>query len=100
FGRARFFILADPATLEWEALDNLSSLSANQLVGVMTAQRLVGRNIQTVMTGKCGSKAFEALKTAGIQVFLDTKGTVRQALKRLIRREVSPATGPNVSEAR
>jgi predicted Fe-Mo cluster-binding NifX family protein len=100
FGRARFFILADPGTMEWEALDNLPSLSANQLVGVMTAQRLVRKNIQTIMTGKCGSKAFAELKSAGVQVILDTKGTVRQALERFKRGEVTPATGPNVSEAR
>ena len=97
FGRARFFILADPGTMEWEALDNLSSLSANQLVGVMAAQRLVRKNIQTVMTGKCDSKAFAELKSAGVQVSLDTKGTVRQTLDSLSRGEVSPATGPNVN---
>jgi len=100
FGRARFFILADPDTLEWEAMDNLSNISGNQLIGIMTAQTLVRRNIHTVMTGKCGSKAFAELKAAGVQVILDTKGTVRQALEKFKRRDFSPATGPNVSEAR
>ncbi|MBU4354586.1 MAG: dinitrogenase iron-molybdenum cofactor biosynthesis protein [Proteobacteria bacterium] len=97
FGRARFFILVDPGTMEWEALENLPSLSANQMVGVRTAERLVRKNIQTIMTGKCGSKAFAELKLAGVQVILDTKGTVRQALDSLIRGEVSPATGPNAT---
>lgn len=31
FGRARFFILADPDTLEWEAEDNMPSLSCYDL---------------------------------------------------------------------
>jgi predicted Fe-Mo cluster-binding NifX family protein len=100
FGRARFFVLADPNTLEWEAIDNLANISGNQLIGIMTAQNLVRRNIQTVMTGKCGSKAFAELKAAGVQVVLDTKGTVRQALEKFRRGDFSPATGPNVSEAR
>ena len=100
FGRARFFILADPDTGDWEALDNLPNLSSCQLVGVNTAQSLVRKNIKTVMTGKCGAKAFEELQSAGVQVILNTKGTVRQALKRLVRGEVIPATAPNVSEAR
>ncbi|MEW6660075.1 MAG: NifB/NifX family molybdenum-iron cluster-binding protein [Thermodesulfobacteriota bacterium] len=99
FGRARFFILVDPDTGEWEALDNLSSLAANQLVGVTTARNLVRRNIKTVITGKCGAQAFEALQAAGVEVILDTTGTVRQALKRLGRGEVIPATVPNVSKA-
>lgn len=100
FGRSRFFILADPDTGDWEALDNLPNLSATQLIGVTTARSLVRKNIKTVMTGKCGAKAFEELRSAGVQVILDTKGTVRQALERLIRGEVMPATVPNVSEAR
>jgi len=100
FGRSRFFILVDPDTGEWEALDNLSNLSATQLVGVATAQNLVRKNIKTVMTGKCGARAFEALQAAGVEVILDTKGTVRQALGRLGRGEVMPATVPNVSKAR
>ena len=67
FGRARFFIsLVDPNTLEWEAEGNMPSLFSQQLVGIMTAQNLVRKNIHTVMTGKCGSKAFNELK---MQVF-------------------------------
>jgi predicted Fe-Mo cluster-binding NifX family protein len=100
FGRARFFILVDPDSGEWEALDNLSSLDANHLVGVTTARNLVRKNIKTVMTGKCGSRAFAVLQAAGVEVILDTRGTVRQALKRLGRGEVIPATAPNVYEAR
>lgn len=100
FGRARFFILADPDTGEWEALDNMPNISASQLVGVTTALSLVRQNIKTVMTGKCGTKAFEELQAAGVQVILGTKGTVRQALEKAIRGEIIPATMPNVSEAR
>lgn len=97
FGRSRFFILADPDTLEWESLDNLPNLSSLEQVGAMTAKSLIRRNIQTIMTGKCGSKSFAELKSAGVQVILETHGTVRQALDSLIRGEVSPATGPNVT---
>lgn len=100
FGRSRFFILVDPDTLEWEALDNLHNLSGSQLIGVATARNLVQKQVQTVMTGKCGAKAFAELKEAGVQVILDTKGTVRQALTKLIRRDYLPAAGPNVSESR
>lgn len=99
FGRARFFILVDPDTGEWEALDNLSNLFALRQVGVTTAQTIINKNIRTVMTGKCGARAFEKLQAAGVEVFLNTRGTVRQALERLIRGEVVPATGPNVREA-
>jgi predicted Fe-Mo cluster-binding NifX family protein len=100
FGRSRFFILADPDTLEWEAMDNIGNISGNQSIGIATARSLVKRNIQTVMTGKCGPKAFEELTTAGIKVILDTEGTVRQALDKFKRGDTRQAMGPNVSVSR
>jgi predicted Fe-Mo cluster-binding NifX family protein len=93
FGRSRFFILADPDTMEWEALDNMPSLSAQEMIGPATARNL---RVDTVITGKCGPKAFEELTSAGVKVILDTKGTVREALERLKRGDFKPAVGPNV----
>jgi predicted Fe-Mo cluster-binding NifX family protein len=97
FGRARFFILVDPITQEWEPVDNLAPLSSLQNVGVLTAKNLTkNRIVQTVVTGNCGPKAFEELKGAGVKVFLNAQGTVRQALNRLRLGELEEATGPNV----
>jgi len=97
FGRARFFILADPITQEWEPVDNLAPLSSLQDVGILTAKNLTkNRVVQTVVTGNCGPKAFEELKGAGVKVFLNAQGTVRQALNRLRQGELEEAPGPNV----
>jgi predicted Fe-Mo cluster-binding NifX family protein len=100
FGRSRFFILVDPDTLEWEALDNMKNLSSQSMVGVATARTLLQKNIQTVITGKCGSKAFEELKAAGVQVIFNAEGRVRQVLEKFLRGDFSPAVDPNVHEAR
>ncbi len=97
FGRARFFILIDPDTLEWEAWDNLATLSATQGIGIMAANRLVRQNIRTVLTGRCGPKAFQTLQAAGIQVVLNAQGTVRQALANYMTGGLRPASGPNVA---
>lgn len=99
FGRSRFFILVDPDTMEWEALDNMKNLSSQNMIGVATARTLLRQNVQTVITGKCGSKAYEELKTAGVQVILNAKGKVRQALEKFIRGDFTPAFAPNVHEA-
>jgi predicted Fe-Mo cluster-binding NifX family protein len=97
FGRARFFILADPVTQEWEPLDNLANLSSLQQVGVITAKKLTKhRVVQTVITGNCGPKAFEELKDAGVKVFLNAQGTVRQALNKLRLGQLEEAPDPNV----
>lgn len=97
FGRARFFILVDPITQEWEPVDNLAHLSSLQGVGILTAKNLTkNRVVQTVVTGNCGPRAFEELKGAGVKVFLNAQGTVRQALNRLRTGELEEAPGPNV----
>jgi predicted Fe-Mo cluster-binding NifX family protein len=97
FGRARFFIVVDPDTLEWEAWDNAGNLSAAQGIGVMTANRLVRQNIRTVLTGSCGPKAFQELQAAGVEVVLNVQGTVRQALASFKAGQLSRASGANVA---
>jgi predicted Fe-Mo cluster-binding NifX family protein len=97
FGRARFFIIVDPDILEWEAWDNLENLSAIQGIGIITANRLVRHNIRTVLTGSCGPKAFQELQAAGVEVFLNARGTVRQAVASLRKGELIRASKPNVS---
>jgi predicted Fe-Mo cluster-binding NifX family protein len=97
FGRARFFILLDPNTLEWEALDNLKNLSGSQGIGIMTAKSLERKNISTVLTGSCGLKAFEELKAAGIDVVLNAQGTIRQAVTSFMNGELPKASKSNVA---
>jgi predicted Fe-Mo cluster-binding NifX family protein len=97
FGRARFFILVDPVTQEWEPFDNLANISSLQNVGVLTAKNLTqNRVVQAVVTGNCGPKAFDELQRAGVKVYLNAQGTVRQALNSLRLSELEQASGPNV----
>jgi predicted Fe-Mo cluster-binding NifX family protein len=96
FGRARFFILVDPDTLEWEALDNLKNLTSPEGVGVATATTLVKKNIRTVVAGRCGPKAFQELQAAGVEVVLNAHGTVRQTLAAFIKGELTRASESNI----
>jgi predicted Fe-Mo cluster-binding NifX family protein len=97
FGRARFFILVDPITKAWRPFENLCGLASLQGVGVRTAKTLSRIPVQTVVTGNCGPKAFKELQAAGVKVFLNAQGTVRQALTRWQFGELEEATGPNVN---
>jgi len=97
FGRARYFVLVDPATEDWESFDNLANLSSQQDVGILTAKNLTKNQVvQTVVTGHCGPKAFKELKEAGVKVFLNARGSLRQVLDKLRLGELKEASGPNV----
>ncbi|RJR39602.1 MAG: dinitrogenase iron-molybdenum cofactor biosynthesis protein [Deltaproteobacteria bacterium] len=97
FGRARFFVLVDPATEDWESFDNLATLSSLTDVGILTAKNLTkNRMVETVVTGHCGPKGIDELKGAGVKVFLNARGSLRQVLNKLRLGELQEASGPNV----
>jgi predicted Fe-Mo cluster-binding NifX family protein len=79
FGLERFFILIDPLTQGWELFDNLANVTSMEDVGIHTAKSLIKNQVETVITGNCGSRAFKKLHELGVEVFLDAHGTVRQA---------------------
>ncbi len=99
FGRARFFVLVDPATEDWETLDNMANLSSLMDVGILTAKNLTRNQVvETVVTGHCGPKAFKELQAAGVKVFLNARGSLRHVLSELRRGALEEASGPNVPQ--
>lgn len=80
FGRTRWFMITDPEGGEWEAHANEQNMNAAQGAGIQAAQRLVNLDVETVITGHVGPKAYRILKAAGVSIFLCEAGTVEEAL--------------------
>jgi predicted Fe-Mo cluster-binding NifX family protein len=80
FGRCPYFILIDPDTMEYEALENSGAMSAGG-AGIATGQLIAGKGASTVLTGHCGPNAFNVLQAAGINVMTGVSGTVRDAVE-------------------
>lgn len=80
FGRSKHFIIFDPETSQYEAMDN-SNAAAGGGAGIATAQMIVDKGVRAVMTGNCGPNAYQVLSAAGIQVITDVAGTVREAIE-------------------
>jgi len=85
FGRASYFLIVDPKTLEFEAMANPHS-QAGHGAGIQSAQLIAGREVSTVLTGQVGPNAQRVLESAGIRVISAEKCTVREALSSLRRR--------------
>ncbi len=79
FGRARYFLIADPKTLEFETLENPAAEEI-QGAGIRTAQLISSKNVGTVITGDCGPNALRALKASGIKVITGARGKIRDVL--------------------
>lgn len=103
FGRCPCFIIADPASGDFEVLENKAAATAGG-AGIQAAQMVVGTGAEAVITGSLGPNAAEVLATAGMQVYTGQSGTVREVLARyasggLEAKAASPA-GPSAAMPR
>jgi predicted Fe-Mo cluster-binding NifX family protein len=96
FGRAPFFLIVDPETLECEAVPNQINLQAPQGAGIQAAAVVARYQPAAVLTGHCGPKAFDTLQAAGIPVIVGVDGPVREAVQNFQAGKFKPAPSPDV----
>lgn len=97
FGRCQYFIIVDPKTMEFKAIDNASA-SASGGAGIAAAQTVINKNTQAVLTGNVGPKAYRVLSEAGIQIFTGATGSVRNAIATYESGGLKATSGPTVDE--
>ena len=96
FGRARFFLMVDPATGQQTVVNNEAGVNAVQGAGIQAVQKLASLGVQAVVTGHVGPKAWTALQAANISVYAANEGTVEQAMKAFMAKQLQPLTSANV----
>jgi len=79
FGRARYFLIVDPDSQEFEVIEN-PNIEADHGAGIQTAQLVSTKNVQAVLTGNCGPNAQRVLQSSGIEVITNISGKVEDAL--------------------
>ena len=80
FGRAKWFILVDTDTDQFEAHDNEVNLNASSGAGIQTAQNVANLGAEAVITGNVGPNAIKTLNAAKVKVLLSKASTVQDAL--------------------
>ena len=95
FGRCAYFLIADPDSMEFEAIEN-PNVAAGGGAGVQSAQLMADKGVQAVLTGNCGPNAFQVFGAAGIEVIVGVGGSVRDAVAQYKRGAFTPASQPNV----
>ena len=115
FGRCQYFIIADPETLEFEAMDNASAMASGGagiaaaqsvvgksvqavLIGNCGPNAVVGKSVQAVLIGNCGPNAHQVLSAAGVQVITGVSGAVKQAIEGYQSGKLSASDQPNVPD--
>jgi predicted Fe-Mo cluster-binding NifX family protein len=96
FGRCQYFIIADPETMEFEALENSGAMAGGG-AGISTAQTIAGKGIEAVLTGNCGPNAYHVLSAAGIKVVTGVSGKVVDAIHSYKSGKLKASSQPNVA---
>lgn len=96
FGRASKFIICNDQDDNFEVIENNQNLNAMQGAGIQSAQTILDNNINVVITGHCGPKAFRVLQMAKVKVITGVNGTVRQALELYRTNQLKPANNADV----
>ncbi|MCK5241227.1 NifB/NifX family molybdenum-iron cluster-binding protein [bacterium] len=95
FGRAKYFLVIDSDTGQFTVHDNTQNLNAMQGAGIQAAKNVVDLNVEAVITGNVGPKAYAALKAADIKIYLCEKGSVKQAVDKFQAGQLSNAGQAN-----
>ena len=96
FGRAQYVLILDSDGAVLEAIDNSANRNAMRGAGIQAAKMIADRKVEVLLTGHCGPNAFRTLEAAGVKIGSDQNGTVREALDRLNRGEISFAESADV----
>lgn len=83
FGRAACFLVVDADSLEWQAISN-PAIYASGGAGIQVAQFVADQECDAVVSGDFGPNAYNALKTAGLPMYLfGSCRTAREVVQRL-----------------
>ena len=95
FGRAARFLIYDDEAKRIELLENAQNLDAAQGAGIQAARHLAEADVDRLITGDCGPKAFRVLREAGIAVHLCDQATIADAYDRFKAGELPETDAPN-----
>ena len=80
FGRAKWLIVVDTESGDFQAKDNSVNLNAAQGAGIQTGRNVANLSVDAVITGNVGPNAFKTLNAADIKIFLAEKQTIAEAI--------------------
>jgi predicted Fe-Mo cluster-binding NifX family protein len=95
FGRCQYFIIVDPQSMEFEAVDNSNAMASGG-AGISTAQMIASKGVEMVLTGNCGPNAYQTLSAAGVQVITGVSGRIKDAVEAFKAGKFQSSTQPSV----
>jgi predicted Fe-Mo cluster-binding NifX family protein len=96
FGRAAYFAIVNSESMAFEAIPNTAA-GAMGGAGIQAAQTLAKKGVDVLITGNVGPNAFQALKSAGIEMVVGASGTVRETIEKYKTGKLKKTDAPTVN---
>lgn len=81
FGRCAYFLIVNAKDMSFDVFDNQSAGQSSG-AGIQSAQFLADKRVTAVITGHVGPNAFRTLSAAGIEVFAQQQGTIKEVVEK------------------
>ncbi len=94
FGRCARFVIVETEDLDFEVFENQSAALGGG-AGIQAAQFIASKGVGAVITGFCGPNAIQTLNAAGIHLYSEQAGRIRDVVQKLINGELAPSTEAN-----
>ena len=94
FGRCRYYLIIETDNMAVEAYENPNVLQGGG-AGIQSAQFVVSKGAEAVITGRCGPNAFETLNAAGIKLYAGQEGRIKDVVEKLKQGQMNLVTEAN-----
>jgi predicted Fe-Mo cluster-binding NifX family protein len=81
FGRCAYFLIVNAKDMSFDVFDNQSAGQSSG-AGIQSAQFLADKRVTAVITGHVGPNAVRTLSAAGIEVFAQQQGTIKEVVEK------------------
>ena len=81
FGRAPVFILFDTEKGDFQVVDNAINMDASQGAGIQAAKTIINKNVDILISGRFGPKAFNLLEASSLKTFVCDEISVKKAIE-------------------
>lgn len=87
--KCSYWLVVDPATMEYEAIPNPLMNLGGPAAGKLLAQLLQEHMVKFILAGCCGCNQMKELSKNGMRVLLGMTGSVRETVEKFNRSQFS-----------
>ncbi|MBD3155398.1 MAG: dinitrogenase iron-molybdenum cofactor biosynthesis protein [Candidatus Aenigmarchaeota archaeon] len=102
FGRCPYYIIFETENKKIKGHEIVKNTAGNQMrgAGITAAQFVANKNVEVIITGNIGPKAYDILSSTGIKIVTGASGNVKVAVEKYLKGELISNDQPNPGHGR